>query len=397
MTFIGESENGGPAWMTALGGCLVMALAVGVGRFILTPLLPAMMSEIGLSPADAGLIAASNYAGYLAGALIAASPIIGERRTVFLRGSVIASVLSTAAMSLSDNLAWLLALRFFAGIFSAFVLVIASGHVVERLTLAGRPGLTAVHFAGVGVGIALSATLVGIATPLGADWATLWAMGGLLALLLAAGAFLLLRDIRTAKRRSDAADTSFTLDRAIVLLTVAYAFFGFGYAITATFIVTIARDAALTHAVQMGIWFLVGITALPSVAFWTRMAARHGVMIAYGSATLLLAFGVAASVLVDGITGLALAALLLGGTLMGITALGLVAARRLRPHAQIRAIAFVTAGFGLGQMIGPAFAGWIADLSGGAGAEAFLLPSLTAAALLLVSAWMAFRLPLPEK
>ena len=48
-------ERGGngdrPLWMTALGGCLALALAIGVGRFILTPLLPPMMSEIGLSPA----------------------------------------------------------------------------------------------------------------------------------------------------------------------------------------------------------------------------------------------------------------------------------------------------------------------------------------------------------
>ena len=395
-------ERGGngdrPLWMTALGGCLALALAIGVGRFILTPLLPPMMSEIGLSPAEAGLVASANYAGYLAGALLAALPIIGERRTVYLWGSVAGSVASTALMALSGNLGWLLTLRFLAGIFSAFVLVIASGVVVERLMRGGRPGLTAIHFSGVGVGISLTALLVGIATPLGAGWSGLWIMGGGLSLALAVAAFSLFGNIRTPRPQAGNADVPFTLERPMIMLTLAYTLCGFGYAITATFIITIARDAALANDMQMAIWFIVGITALPSVAFWTRMAARYGVMQAYGSATLLLSFGVALSVLVEGVPGLALAAFLLGATLMGITALGLVAARRLCPDTQIRAIAFVTAGFSVGQMIGPALAGWLAELSGMRGANAFLLPSLAASVLLLLSAWMAFRMPvLPEE
>jgi MFS family permease len=70
---------------------------------------------------------------------------------------------------------------------------------------------------------------------------------------------------------------------------------------------------------------------------------------------------------------------LLGGTFMGITALGLVAGRQRAGAHQDQVIGWMTASFGLGQLLGPAVAGRIAEMTNG-----FQWPSAVAAALLVV-------------
>ena len=56
----------------AIGGLLAMAAAIGIGRFVYTPILPPMVEELGLTKAQAGIIASANFMGYFAGALLAA-------------------------------------------------------------------------------------------------------------------------------------------------------------------------------------------------------------------------------------------------------------------------------------------------------------------------------------
>src|SRR5438034_692428 len=72
-------------------------------------------------------------------------------------------------------------LAMIAGIASAFALIFASALVLERLAQAGRSGLSAVHFAGVGTGIVASAALVATLS----DWRTMWFASA--ALAVAAG------------------------------------------------------------------------------------------------------------------------------------------------------------------------------------------------------------------
>ena len=363
----------------ALGGCLALAAAMGIGRFVYTPILPFMVEGLGLSQAEAGIIASANFLGYLLGALAAAKASLpGGRRRWFLIALAI-SALTTAAMAASAAVPWFLLLRFASGVASAFVLVFSSALVLDRLTAAGRTGLWALHFAGVGLGIAGSAVLVAALAAQGLGWRGLWLASGALALLALIAVLRLVpaeQEPPPPPKRNGKARPN----PRLVALIVAYGLFGFGYVITATFISTLVRLTPELQWLEPYVWLTVGLAGIPSVAVWGWVARRIGNGRAFAVACLVEGVGVALSVLGSGAAAVLFAAALLGGTIMGITALGLVHARSLATGDPRRSIALMTAAFGLGQMIGPSFAGFAYGIG-----QSFTLPTLVAAGALLIA------------
>ncbi len=364
----------------ALGGLIALAAGMGIGRFVYTPILPFMVESLGLTKSQAGLIASANYLGYLLGALAASMATLpGGRRNWFL-AALLASALTTGGMGLSASMPLLMGLRFVGGIASAFVLVFSSALIFDRLAEAGRSSLSAVYFAGVGCGIVASALLVSGVAAMGFDWPALWYASGIVALLALGAVIWLVPGGVELKRPAPVAQGS-GIDRRLVALAVAYGLFGFGYVIAATFISTMVRTSPDLHSIESLVWPVVGLTAAPSVALWYWIARRLGDGRSFAIACLVEAVGVAMSVLAASEWAVLLSAALLGGTFMGIASLGFVNAARLSTADPRRLFALMTAAFGLGQMIGPTFAGVVYDVSG-----SLLMPSLVAALALVVAA-----------
>ena len=367
----------------AFSGLLAMAAALGIGRFVYTPILPFMLDALSWSKADAGLVASANFLGYLAGALIAGHSIFSTAPRRWLLIALAVSAATTAGTGMLSDTTAILCVRGIGGVASAFVIVCASTLVLDRLSAAGQGNLAAIHFAGVDTGIFISAAVVASSIAYGAGWPSLWTVSGSVAALMAVLAAVLLQPTVDEPIRRSASDGS-EGKPAPIMMIVAYGLFGFGYVITATFLVTIVRQSPEVRSLEPWIWMLFGLAAVPSVPLWQHLGLRIGLMRAYAIASVVEAIGVAASVEWVTIRGVCASAVLLGGTFMGLTALGLMSGRVLAGTRPQRVIGLMTASFGAGQMIGPSVAGFLAESTG-----SLRLPSGLAAAALVLAGVLA--------
>lgn len=367
----------------ALAGMLAMAVAMGLGRFFYTPVLPGMMAGLGLDAADAGIIAAANFAGYLLGAVLAAYGwAAGHERRLAL-GALAATVLLLVAMGLFSGVAVLSVLRFLAGLASAFAMIFTTAIVLAIGLRHGDARVQTAHFSGVGIGIAVSSVLVYLLSfadiPFLPAWRADWLAG---ALLGAAGFIAVARLLpHPAGGASNAREPPIAWTRPLAALTVSYGLFGIGYVVTATFIVAIAREGAQSPLLECLTWLVTGAFAAVSLFAWKPVVRRHGVAAAYLAAILVEMVGVAVTVTLPFPASALLGGALLGLTFIVITAYGLQLGRVLASASPRRVLAMMTAAFGVGQILGPLGAGFLA-----ARTSSYVLPSLAAAGILLLAA-----------
>lgn len=366
----------------AIGGAVAMATYMGLGRFVYTPILPVMVEELGLSKSQAGLIASANFLGYLIGALLGATSLLSGSRRAWLLWMLALSAVTTGALAFFASVPMLALLRFLGGLASAIGFVFLTGLVFERIAQAGRSGLSAVQFAGVGIGIASSALMVSVMIRYGAGPFGLWLACGTAAVVSIAIVAMLIPpgEEPPVMPIAGAAGTA-TINSAILRIVIAYGLYGFGYVITVTFLVAIVRANPAIQPLEFWIWIIVGLAAAPSIALWNFVARKVGAKAAYALACVAEAIGVAASVLWQQPAGAILAAVLLGGTFVGLTPLGIAAAREHVSGDPRKIIGGMTASFSLGQIIGPIFAGWLFDRIG-----SFVPSTLAAAAALVLAA-----------
>lgn len=364
----------------AFAGALAMAIGMGIGRFAYTPILPGMMEGLGLTASDAGLIASANYVGYLIGAILAGGGWgQGRERSMAYLGTGGTAVL-TAAMGFTDAIPAFLLIRFLAGVASAFMMIFLSTIIFNQLARTQQPGLQSLHFGGVGLGITVSAVLTAAVFLLGLDWQMNWFAAAGVSAIAFIGVVCLMGVDDYAPPSQAHREPPLVWNASLAKISLAYAIFGAGYIVTATFLIAIVRQSEGGFVVESGVWLAAGLAGAPSVWLWSLVARRLGLAMAFGIGCMVEAVGVVASVSIGGYAAQILAGALLGGTFIAVTAIGLQIGRAVADEAPRRALAIMTAAFGVGQITGPLLAGIAADLTG-----SFFAPSIGAAVALMIA------------
>lgn len=376
------SDDRRDAWRAALACMVALAVAMGLGRFAFTPMLPVMLHEGKLDLQAGGLLASLNYLGYFLGALSCAA--IRVRPASMVRGGLVATAALLLAMGLLHSFAAWSILRTAAGVMSAWTFVFASGWGLRRLAETGVPALGGVIYTGPGIGIALTGLLGGAIGRWGSEAG--WVGLGLLALLLVAAVWMVFSDGAQAHAASAPLAASAPAEATALRsdarwLVGLYGLAGFGYIITATFLPVIARHALPGSPWPDLFWPLFGLAIVPGALIGARAPVHWDNRLLLAVAYLLQALGVVLSVVWPTMAGFALGSLLLGMPFTAITLFAMRDARRLLGNASSGLIGYATASYGVGQILGPLFAAPLAQRTG-----SFTMPLLVAAAALTVGA-----------
>lgn len=379
---------------TALGLSLAAAISLGMARFSYALLLPPMLADLGWSYLLAGAMNTANASGYLLGAL--ATPALLRRfpaRSVLVGGAASTGVLMLLPGFVSAP-ELLLSQRVASGIASA-CLFIAGGVLAARLGAVHpeRAGLLiGIYYGGTGLGIAASALLVpamsALATAHAASHAWQWAW-----LALGAACLVVTRAMGLAARTVDEPPSAVTGPRARVAWRPlawclgGYFMFGVGYIGYMTFIVALLNEHGMTAPMITTFYSTLGLTVVASPRIWARTLdrSRGGEAMALlcamlGVATLLPVFS--AQPVVAFASGLLFGAVFISL----VTSTTAIVRHNLPPIAWSAGISLFTLLFALGQIVGPAIGGRIAD-----GPDGLRRGLIFSALALFVGSWCASR------
>ncbi len=401
-------------WWIVLSATCSVFVSLGVGRFALGMLLPAMAADLSLSYVQMGWISTGNFVGYLLGALWVRrlQPRYGERRLIFRALMMI--IATMLGVSIASSFIPLLFLYAGTGLGSGIAFVCAVNLVAQWFKAQWRG--RAIGLLTVGAGMAMM--LAGWAIPLinGAMGPEGWRLGwaGLAAVCLPLALFcrIILRnrpaDMGLRRFKTDGPATSRARNRdaakrgtyrlSLRFLTMrlgaVYFLFGATYVVYGTFVVTtLVREHGMVEATAGQFWLWMGFFTMFSGAVLgalsDRLGRRAGIALALylqGCAYTLIAYG-------NGDAAFYLSLALFGLSAFGVPLIITAAtADYLTPEHALGVIGTLTVVFGLGQMLGPILAAVVAQYSG-----SFTAAYLAAAALVALAIAIGLTLPDPPK
>ena len=328
---------------------ICMVVAMGMGRFALTPQLPHMIAEGQITLTQASLLAAANFLGYLLGAI----ETISAKRNLILRlncglwGSGVILALSALIPISPAGIYVNLLLRFAAGIASAWTLVLISTWVQEQL--GKEHALRTLAFSGPGVGIMLTGIMA-----IGLDYyhasaAFNWLIFGIVALI----ASVIIRHNLPSSLPEVSTDTRFPLTSNAYRLIISYTLCGFGYILPATFLSTLAVHQFPGSLLADAFWPIFGFAAVAGMALLAVQNNIRNPQRLLAGIFCIQGLGVLACTLMPGLAGLLIGAVFVGSSFMAILQLTMRLGAEIAPQHLRAMTGVLTTGFSVGQLTGP--------------------------------------------
>jgi MFS family permease len=368
------------ALVVAIVGFAALAVAMGIGRFAFTPILPMMQADHGVTVGQAGWLASANYIGYLVGSLFGMRARIAARSA--LRSGLVLIAACTLAMGLDHHFVAWMVLRAIPGFASALVLIVASAWILPRLAEAARESLNGVVYAGVGAGIVVAGIACLVLQRAGASADVAWMVLGVIAAVVTVALWRVLGDDAASAQGATASPPA--RERISQWrLVFCYGAFGLAYIIPATFLPVMAKQVVADPGLFAWAWPIFGVAAMTSTVLAARVATRFGNRSVWIAGNVIMAIGVLVPILLANLVGIVIAALLVGGTFMVITMAGISEARRVAGAGARPLIGAMTSAFATGQIVGPLLVAGLVHVPGG-----FSWSLGISAVPFLVAAWM---------
>lgn len=396
-------------WVIAFTGTAVLFACLGLGRFALGMLLPAMGTALDLSYSHMGIIGTGNFIGYMFAVALAGfvAQRLGARLTITLGLVLVGSTMMLVGRA--DHYLQILSLYVATGIGSGLSNVPLMGLVSHWFFKDARGRAAGIMLSGNGIAILCSGLYIPwVNTRFGMDgWRHGWITMGIVVLGVALLSAILLRNNPEEKGTTAIGRNTIPMDVSpevedkhlpktkwiMVHLGLIYALFGATYVVYATFIVTTLVDEhGFSEHVAGNFWAVVGALSIFSGPLFgwlsDRLGRRIGMLIVFTLFT--LAYG---------LVGFHLPTTWLYGSiaLYGIavwsvpTIMAAAVGDYLGPVRAARAFGFITLFFGMGQIFGPALAGYLADVTG-----TFRIGFGMCAAATLTAVVLTYFLPRPK-
>ncbi len=366
-------------------GIFSMILTMGIARFAYTPLLPVMQHQAGLGVAEAGWLAAVNYAGYLSGAVVAS--LVGDlvlKDRLYRVGMVLAVVTTVMMGASGSSIVWIVS-RYLAGLSTAAGMLLGTGLVLNWLIRHDQRPELGIHFSGIGIGIVGASVAVELMNRWQLDWHAQWYVLTLAACVTLIPALAWLpRPVRTSVTRSGQSMLDAPPSPVYMrLFLAAYFCAGVGYVVSSTFIVAIVDQLPGMSGRGTLIFLFVGLGAAPGVILWDLIARRTGDLGALILGAILQLAGILLPVLGHSVILALAGAALFGATVTGLVSIVLKMAGRFYPTRPGKMMGKMTLSYGIAQVIAPAVTGVLAARAGDYWAGLYLAAAVMAVGAVL--------------